>query len=813
MSARSEHGDDQQRSVARGFARRLHLARLALFWERLWPAAWPAVAVAGFFVVLALFDILPLLPGFLHALVLAGFAVVMGVALWHLWTALAWPDAGAGERRIEAASGLRDRPLVALRDALASGRDDPGSQALWQAHQVRMRARIRALRVGIPRPGLAQRDPWAIRGALLLILVIALVAAGADGPDRLARAAKPDFSPPTQHETISLELWVTPPAHTRLAPLFLDQASPSDALSIPVNSTVLARLHGGGRAPNLTLGESDIPFSSLDAESYQAEGEVTGAGRLAVRRGGTDVAGWDLSVIPDAAPIVQYSLPPQGSQRAHLRLSFFARDDYGVEKVRSTIRRTGEDGEVLDDEGAIELDLALPGLSMEEVETTTYHDLTPHPWAGLPVTVQLTAEDAIGQTGVSEAFVTVLPARLFQHPVARVIIEERRKLTLDASAENRRTVAYELRELAVRPGAFHHDKVVFLALVTASARLMLSDDESAMPRIQQLLWDTALRIEDGELSLAERDLRIAQEALMEALAQDASDEEIEALIDALRDALDRYLQALAENMMENPSMSGEQMPFDPNAIVLEFNDLRDLLEQAREMARSGAREAAKDLLAQFQDILENMQPAMRQSGQAGQGELNDMLRNLSDLIRQQQNLLDQTYQQWQQSGRDAKGDPSGDSQRGAATQEDLRRQLGDLMRRFGERYGDIPEALGDAEGQMRRSEDALKRSLPGRAVRPQSAALDKLREGGRIMARGQQGMAQGPNGAGDGFQRDPLGRPMPGFGRADTENVDIPDISDVQRARQILDELRRRAGERDRPQDELEYIDRLLRRF
>jgi len=53
----------------------------------------------------------------------------------------------------------------------------------------------------------------------------------------------------------------------------------------------------------------------------------------------------------------------------------------------------------------------------------------------------------------------------------------------------------------------------------------------------------------------------------------------------------------------------------------------------------------------------------------------------------------------------------------------------------------------------------------------------------------------------------------PGFGRADTEGVDIPLMSDVQRAREVLDELRRRAGERGRPQDELDYIDRLLRRF
>ena len=72
---------------------------------------------------------------------------------------------------------------------------------------------------------------------------------------------------------------------------------------------------------------------------------------------------------------------------------------------------------------------------------------------------------------------------------------------------------------------------------------------------------------------------------------------------------------------------------------------------------------------------------------------------------------------------------------------------------------------------------------------------------------GQQPMQQSNRG------RDPLGRPLPGFGRADTNDVRIPENSDLQRAREILDELRRRAGEFNRPQLELDYIDRLLRRF
>jgi hypothetical protein len=48
---------------------------------------------------------------------------------------------------------------------------------------------------------------------------------------------------------------------------------------------------------------------------------------------------------------------------------------------------------------------------------------------------------------------------------------------------------------------------------------------------------------------------------------------------------------------------------------------------------------------------------------------------------------------------------------------------------------------------------------------------------------------------------------------ADTGGVKIPEEGAVQRAREILDELRRRSGQLDRRRLELEYINRLLQRF
>lgn len=157
-----------------------------------------------------------------------------------------------------------------------------------------------------------------------------------------------------------------------------------------------------------------------------------------------------------------------------------------------------------------------------------------------------------------------------------------------------------------------------------------------------------------------------------------------------------------------------------------------------------------------------------------------------------------------------------------ALQEALRRQLGEIMRQLGEITGEIPQPFGRAEGAMRRSTEELEGNRPGAAVPPQTEALDQLREGARAateqlmqqfggaMAATGQGRPRGQQQPG---QQDPFGRRTQGSQGAAQADVEIPGESEVQKSRRILEELRRRAGERDRPPVERDYIDRLLKPY
>jgi hypothetical protein len=246
------------------------------------------------------------------------------------------------------------------------------------------------------------------------------------------------------------------------------------------------------------------------------------------------------------------------------------------------------------------------------------------------------------------------------------------------------------------------------------------------------------------------------------------------------------------------------------------------------------------LLAQLRNMLENLK-AGRMAQMPGQRAGERMLNELGEMMRQQQELLDRTFRESQRGDRPGQmsrpgrpgqiGPPGSMPRRGqpgedmfgpnglGASQEVLRRRLGDLMRRLAEGLGDIPRPLGQAERSMRSARESLELGQPGAAVGPQSDAMDQMRQGAEAMMQelmqrfGQSGReGETPFGRAGGEDEDPLGRPR-GAQWDYGESVKVPDQMDLQRSRAILEELYRRSGDQGRPSLELDYIDRLLKRF
>lgn len=864
-----------------GLERKLWLARLALAWERAWPAAWPALGLGGAFLALGLFDVLPVLPAWLHALVLAAFAAGIGYALWRGFRAFRFPGIPPARRRIETVSGYTHRPLTLAVDRLAGGRDDPAALALWRIHRERVLARLRALRVGFPAPGLARLDPLALRGALIVILVIGAVVAWGDGLNRIARAMTPGAGAGARGPAV-VDLWITPPAYTGLPPIFLSKgkddpargavvlaaagapaaakkavtrpaigatpdkaegaegkAAPAiggapaadTAIVVPEGSTILAQVSGGWGTPKLFAGSSEAEFKPVADGTWKATAVIAAgpAGqRLAIRQGAGDVVAWPVTVRPDAVPEIRFADDPGTSNRGAVRIAIEGEDDYGFHEAKLYLSRPRAEAETYEDpaeEAALEkfnaphvIDLALPGSSLRAIRETSFHDLTAHPWAGLEVTIQVVARDGAGQPAVTDSVDITLPERYFRHPVARALVLLRKKLIFNP--DSREEVWDDLVNLATIPGAFNNDSVVILALRTMTSRLRSDDGLGALEDVQKTLWETALRIEDGQLSLAEKRMRELQQKLMDALNR-KDNEEVRKLMQELEKAMAEFLQEMMKGMKDMPQMA---LPFDPNATTLSPQDLQRMLDRARELAMTGNLDAARQMLSMLRELLENLKNNRnaQQGQQQGNQQGMQMLRDLQDLMKRQQELMDQTHRRSQDGSRQGQSD----DEKGAQQQQDLQKQLQDLMRRFGEMQGQVPKSLGDAELAMREAIDELNKGRPGQAVPPQGRALEEMQRGAgelmqEMMRQFGQGRGPGPGQGRPGGQRfgampqllDPLGRPLPNTGQSAGEDVQIPDESDTQRAREILEELRRRAGELGRPLVEMEYLERLLRRF
>ncbi|NKB19398.1 MAG: TIGR02302 family protein [Alphaproteobacteria bacterium] len=814
------------------FGAKLTLARLALAWERLWPITWPPVAVAAVFCSLALLDVFPAINGWVHGLALIAFAGVFVFLLWRAFQQFSWPQNMAARRRVETASGLDHRPLTAIKDTLVSGKDTPDSADLWQLHQKRMAVAAQSLRVGMPEPGLARKDPLALRAALALLLVIAITAGWSDPADRLARAVVPtigDISKPTQ---LALDLWITPPEYTGKPPLFPLRSpatnnaenvpatvSSQEILEVPAGSVLTAQIQGARDTnPRLITVNKQTPFKKVDSAYSRIVYKISADGEHIVASGDDELARMNIKVIPDSPPEITFSDKPAPTPQATLRLSYKATDDYGVKQARLEIRRVYERGAVTG-LAVHKIDLPLPALSAKRVNETTFLDLAPHKWAGLPVIIKMIAVDGQKQIGLAEPLKMTLPERVFNHPVARAIIEQRRKLS--EQPELRGRVLRGLAGIASVPGNFNHDSVVYLSLASSRSRLIHDQTDAAIDPVVELLWDTALRIEDGRLSVAERNLRRIQNALMKALAEGASDKELDRLMRELRRAISRFLQAMREQMRRNPN-GQKAAEFDPKTMrMFRTEDLARMLNQIRDLMRSGSRQAARELLARLQQMLQGMRSmqVMRQRGGRG-GRQGGTLRQLQRLIQRQQQLMERTFRGSRQGQRQGRA-PS------AAEQQAIRDALQKLRGMMpGRRPGQQPgqgqgpgQALDRADRAMGNATRSLEGGRPVDAVGSQSQALDALRRAGRgimqqMMDRfaRQSGQRRSRGNQQNQPRRDPLGREIMGED-VDTGDISIPDASSIQRAREILDELRRRSGEGFRPKLELDYIERLLQRF
>lgn len=911
--------------------RQIGLTRAALGFERLWPRLWwPLGLVLVFLAVSWLGLWLDLPPLWRMAGVgLFGLGLVASLIPFAGWR---WPARADAIDRLDSSAPGAHRPAASVDDVLALGGTDPVAQALWRLHQDKQAAAVSRLRAGKPRPLMAGRDPRALRLVPVLAAVAALFVAGPDMQGRLA-AAFQWSPPPVPPPQARIDAWIDPPAYTRLAPILIDlaaiqrQGSAGATLRAPQNSTVVVRLAG----PPAVLANAQVeprggmkgedpvksaePAANTPAQPAQAGGvresrfRLTGDAGLLITQGlsaGKAASGkgniLDLRItaIPDRAPEINFVEAPKANDRGGLGVTYRASDDYGLGQVEALFERQGNATATKPLIDPPRVALALPGIPTGEEETKSVLELAEHPWAGAKVRMTLLARDEAGQEGQSQPQEVTLPQRTFTNPLAKALVEERRRLILDTGA--RRRVQAALDALLIAPDVYMPEKGNYLGLKMIASQLRRARLNPQLVEVTEQLWALALHLEDGGLSDAERDLRAAQERLQQALERNAGEDEIRKLTDEMRRAMDRFMRDFAQRMereMREKGQDNQMSRLPENFRTVTPRDLKGMLDRIEELARRGETAEAQRLLEELRNMMQNLQMA-RPGQRDPQGQQrNEAMNELDKMMRDQQALRDDTFregeqrrngqqarpprrpgdqqarpqnrpgerqqpgQRGQQPGGEQPGD-DGDDEAGEGQQQGqqggqqgqslrerqqaLRDRLQQLQRRMQGLGMPGQEGFGEAEDAMGEAEQALGQNPgqgqgqgqgggEGQATDAQGRALDALRRGSQNLAQQMQQPGDG-DGDGDGTENalggdpnnptgrsradsrgqerdnnDPLGRPKRQRDWAQG-NVRVPgaDESATQRARRVLEELRRRLGDAGRPQDELDYLERLLRR-
>jgi uncharacterized protein (TIGR02302 family) len=398
------------------------------------------------------------------------------------------------------------------------------------------------------------------------------------------------------------------------------------------------------------------------------------------------------------------------------------------------------------------------------------------------------------------------------------------------SVANANRVIRMMRMVRYQPDTEFRDPESLIAFSAILDNLELARDggilDAKLPGIAEELWSLAIEIEEGDVNDALQRMREAQERLSQAMKNGASPQEIERLMQELKEANENYMRQLrqqnerAERNEFDQSTPGEQMNMD-------MADIQAMMDRIQELMEQGRMAEAQQALEELQEMMENLR--LSENGQGGEGGQSSA-QGLSDLLQDQQDLSDDAFNDLQQEfsnpdGQESQGEQGGEGQQQGSDFADRQGQLRERLENdrsaiegeLGDEGEDAQRSLEQAERAMRRAQSALEDGDLDGAVDQQAQAMDALRQAIRDVNRAQRSensdAEQGNSDQQEGQGRDPLGRPQGGDGSSGTAEARREGQDREAQAAELLDEIRRRAGDRERSETERDYLKRLLDRF
>ena len=795
---------------------KINIVRTLIIWDTIAKYIYRILLLLLLFSILTLTEVFSHLNYWLHGALLITFFLCLLVALINFIYRINWPTKVDCARRIEKDNNVENMPFSSLFDKPIQNENS----ILWNEHYKRILKISLNLSVTKIKFFHLKNDPLFIRLPIIILFLFIFMAFNSDLDKKVHAALTPE------KQNIAFEAgvftgWINPPEYTGIQPALIPEGS--NTLMVPQGSSLSARVFGGDGKVQLGINDTIQEFIEIDDMNAAIESILDQDTNLIIKQNKNIIFESSVTVINDQPPLVDFLEDPKSTIKGVMDINYIFSDDYDVTKLSTKIvlKKPMESLKIE------EINFKLPINKSDELQSIGqyYHDLSEHIWAGLPVKIVLIAEDFIGQKSKSKEVEILLPEKPFKNLIAISIINQRKNLSLNK--EKPFEVGKVLAEIAASKFLEENLAVAKDWLLESSDILLESKDNSLLTSekksfVIDLLWKTALFVESGQLSVAENELRRAQQDLEEALSDGGDGVEIQEMINNLDNALAKYLDELEKPQeIDAPQVSESDDPGDRGgengAQSNERENLEEKLEDIAELTASGSLDEAQDQLDEMQDISEGVdRDALGEAMGEQETDSQPMaMQQISEMMQEQEALMEDSFEQSLNAAQADQKTPGSGPVNAGEKQESLRQQLEDVMHEISESDNPMPEELGRAERSMRQAEKELQRGRPDRAQTAQGRAIEQLKKAAEKMDKMHSGngpsqMAGDSNGNSDRDQRDPLGRVPPGQGNSPGGDVGITMQSDNTKAKKIVKELYKKAESSREGSIERNYVDSLL---
>ncbi len=728
---------------------------------------------------LLIFSILDGNNGFILPLLLAIALAGMGLFIRKLITEFRILSPKSARLQLERHSGIAVGTLDFLKDSPTHTLEKHG-KVLWHKQQQWAREQLRSLKLKFPNfNNLLKGDAYALLSLVLLGLLAGFFIEGKPGLKNITAVLKPIGL--SGADDVIISAWLTLPDYMGGKRFRLFTEKEAVITKVPSGSNLSLETQGFSFAPRLYANNSSYSLNNLENNRHNASVWLTSGAKVQVRGFWRNTyASTDLSVIPDAPPQVKITATPVLLKNGQIKITYQASDDFGLKKLKLV-------GFVKDNTGnekfTREHEISVPASST--VDDSASIQVSSARWWGQLVHLKLMTYDVKGQSASSGNVTLQLPELQLKHPFAIKLAWQKKLLMAEgadllAGAEN-------ISGLSTLVNEYNADKKVFLALRANAYRLARARDNTDKQQSLDLLTDIIAYVENAGKG-DKGDYARTLSRLLEAMKNGDKLRDVAMLAARLNAQISQSLMDAGVKVIDTKDI--------PPQLLNKVETVQGALQRILNLYATGAREEAMRMLEQMRKSLDKAasepdNPVLEQQMM----EALQALSGIKELATEQKQLSDTLF-----SSRDDKAKLMSL----AENQKWLETKLDKIASQIEQGGLKKCSGLSASKSDMKNAGNA---ASTGRGKQASTSALSAYEELQKMLKQAEQDFAEK---YGSQFILNGMGEQQGGQGTNPSGHVDMPDKFKVERSREILEELYRRANDQSRPRPELEYLERLL---